>query len=316
MLLATTGYPSGGFSPALIPLRDDLWPEEVELVEEVKVDLILNGRSIGQATLAKGKTLKLLKVEKDKVVLEFNPAEVHVPHEKTDIVARAKSRYDGVGDKKIGQENKVDEVAKQGMQPKKIDHHPSISNTEAALSSKEKKLPEENTKTDAESESIDGGEPDTAKDLNFKNKLLAKCRARFVKLEGNRVKSFDKDLLVDKEYIAVYFSASWCGPCVRFTPKLVAMYNSLTETQRKKFELIFISRDYGEEATENYMMKYKMPWPAIRWDDVDDRKKNPFLAFASSGIPHLVLINAEGEIVEDADGNYTVVMQKIPSLLN
>jgi nucleoredoxin len=43
-----------------------------------------------------------------------------------------------------------------------------------------------------------------------------------------------------KEVIALYFSASWCGPCKRFTPMLVDVYN-LLKSQGRGFEVVFVS---------------------------------------------------------------------------
>ena len=33
-----------------------------------------------------------------------------------------------------------------------------------------------------------------------------------------------KDVL-EKKYVGLYFSASWCGPCRKFTPKLIEFRN-------------------------------------------------------------------------------------------
>jgi nucleoredoxin len=44
------------------------------------------------------------------------------------------------------------------------------------------------------------------------------------------------------KYVGVYFSAHWCPPCRRFTPKLASTYNFLQATG-KPFEVIFVSAD-------------------------------------------------------------------------
>jgi thiol-disulfide isomerase/thioredoxin len=47
-----------------------------------------------------------------------------------------------------------------------------------------------------------------------------------------------RDALKGK-YVGVYFSASWCPPCQRFTPKLVDAYTS--NLKGKNLEIVFVS---------------------------------------------------------------------------
>merc|ERR1719192_718190 len=42
------------------------------------------------------------------------------------------------------------------------------------------------------------------------------------------------------KYLALYHSASWCGPCRRFTPKLINAYNALLGSN---FQVIWITED-------------------------------------------------------------------------
>ena len=38
------------------------------------------------------------------------------------------------------------------------------------------------------------------------------------------------DVVANKKLIGLYFSASWCGPCKRFTPELVNLYEARKKT--------------------------------------------------------------------------------------
>jgi len=108
----------------------------------------------------------------------------------------------------------------------------------------------------------------------------------------------NKDGSVSNEAIAgktlgLYFSAHWCPPCRSFTPKLIETYNKLKE-EDKDFEVIFCSSDKDEEAFNEY---YKdMPWLALPFAD---RKRKDQLSdhFEVGGIPTLVMISAEGEVI-------------------
>ncbi len=115
-----------------------------------------------------------------------------------------------------------------------------------------------------------------------------------VSLKGKRAAKFDDTALANAKYFAVYFSASWCGPCKAFTPDLVTWYNE-TKPKHPEFELIFASRDTDENAMEAYMATDKMPWPAIKFSKVE-RAKN-IKALAGSGIPCLVFVDAEGKVL-------------------
>ncbi|KAL6594096.1 hypothetical protein ACP70R_048997 [Stipagrostis hirtigluma subsp. patula] len=93
--------------------------------------------------------------------------------------------------------------------------------------------------------------------------------------------------------VALYFSASWCPPCRRFTPKLIEAYEELT-SQDKSFEVIFVSRDKDEEAFNAYFAK--MPWLAVSFSD-SEGLKGLLRRFKVQGIPNLTFLSAAtGEI--------------------
>ena len=55
------------------------------------------------------------------------------------------------------------------------------------------------------------------------------------------------------KFVAVYNSASWCGPCRVFTPELVKFYKK----NQKQMEIIFKSADRTEDAMIAYAKKNK-----------------------------------------------------------
>ena len=58
--------------------------------------------------------------------------------------------------------------------------------------------------------------------------------------KGSRVSA--RDALKGK-YVGVYFSASWCPPCKRFTPKLVEAYTN--HLKGKNLEIVFVSAGFA-----------------------------------------------------------------------
>lgn len=98
-----------------------------------------------------------------------------------------------------------------------------------------------------------------------------------------------------KKLIGLYFSAEWCGPCRKFTPKLVAYYNQIAATH-PEFEVVFISNDKTAPDMERYMRDVQMPWPALNFDKVAG---NELRKYAGSGIPCLVVVDENGKVISD-----------------
>ncbi|XP_071692673.1 probable nucleoredoxin 1 [Rutidosis leptorrhynchoides] len=94
--------------------------------------------------------------------------------------------------------------------------------------------------------------------------------------------------------LGLYFSASWCPPCQRFTPNLIDVYNELSE--KDDFEIVFISADEDEESFAGYFSK--MPWLAVPFSDSKTREALDG-CFKVSGIPHLVFLDKNGKVLSD-----------------
>lgn len=95
--------------------------------------------------------------------------------------------------------------------------------------------------------------------------------------------------------LGLYFSASWCGPCRRFTPTLVEVYNELAS--KGDFEVIFVSADEDEESFSGYFSK--MPWLAVPFSDSDTRDRLDEL-FKVNGIPCLMILGEDGKVMSDS----------------
>ncbi len=120
------------------------------------------------------------------------------------------------------------------------------------------------------------------------------------------------------KYIAVYQSAHWCPPCRKFTPKLVKFYNQ-QKPKHPNFEIVFVSCDREEDAMEEYMEVMDMPWPAIEYDR---RKSNQVDKSCGNGIPCLMILDREGNVIMDSytDGGEkyigpTAVMNRLAELI-
>ncbi|KAK6171450.1 hypothetical protein SNE40_019638 [Patella caerulea] len=107
--------------------------------------------------------------------------------------------------------------------------------------------------------------------------------------------------------VGLYFSAHWCPPCRQFTPVLADFYQKLKGVG-KEFEIVFISSDRDQKSFQEYFNT--MPWLTLDFS-LRTEKDELCQKFSVRGIPTLVLLNGEGEIItkegrnivsEDPDG--------------
>ncbi|KAL2344342.1 hypothetical protein Fmac_005627 [Flemingia macrophylla] len=94
--------------------------------------------------------------------------------------------------------------------------------------------------------------------------------------------------------LGLYFSASWCGPCRRFTPTLLEVYNEVAA--KGDLEVIFVTVDRDDESFNNYFSK--MPWLAIPFSDFETRNGLHEL-FHVRRIPLLALLDETGNVVSE-----------------
>jgi nucleoredoxin len=127
------------------------------------------------------------------------------------------------------------------------------------------------------------------------NRIVDRLSGKLVLWNGSELEKFDASALRARKYLAVYFSASWCGPCREFTPKLVNWYKQ-QKAERDTFEVIFVSRDHSKDAMVEYMKQDAMPWPALSFAKADQRS-SPLEKYAGRGIPCLVVIDPEGKVI-------------------
>jgi len=139
--------------------------------------------------------------------------------------------------------------------------------------------------------------------------IYQQVKGDLVSCRSGSLTHFDDQAVGNKKLIALYFSAHWCGPCRKFTPQLVDYYTRFAP-QHPEFEIIFVSSDKSPAAMETYMHETNMPWPAIDYQKL--AAKDAIRKYAGSGIPCLVLVDADGKIISDSfNGKQYLGPQKV-----
>ncbi|WAC21635.1 thioredoxin-like domain-containing protein [Luteolibacter sp. SL250] len=116
-----------------------------------------------------------------------------------------------------------------------------------------------------------------------------------VKLDGRSFKRFSQESKPGKYYI-FYYTASWCGPCHKYSPVLVDFYN---KNKNANFEIVLITSDSDEGAMEDYAKEKKMPWPQLKMSRVERFEKQ--FDHKITGIPSVITCDLEGNIVSRSE---------------
>lgn len=114
-----------------------------------------------------------------------------------------------------------------------------------------------------------------------------------INTEGKKVPSKS---LASQEYVLLYFSANWCGPCRGFTPSLVKFHND--NAKKGKFDVVFVSACTSEKHMLGYMEEDKMPWNAAPYKSAGANALAQ--QYKIPGYPWMVVLDKDGNVVANA----------------
>ncbi|MBS1644772.1 MAG: TlpA family protein disulfide reductase [Bacteroidetes bacterium] len=96
------------------------------------------------------------------------------------------------------------------------------------------------------------------------------------------------------------FWASWCGPCRRASPELVALYEKYKDakfpTAKKGFTILSVSLDKNKEAWVAAIEQDKLTWP-YHMSDLGSWNSKGAQIYGVQFIPQSFLLGPDGKII-------------------
>lgn len=256
--------------PIELRAQRERWPSEITVTSAARGIVLQQGKPNGAMLLGAGRTLAVIDVADDGVVGRIGSVTLVVAFDKTDFFSRL---------------------------------HPPGAAAAApapARSAPPAAAPEAGSADKKPAPAASGGE---ARSNAMMPRLLGD---KLVQLTGGRVRAAPTGSIDGARYIALYYSASWCGPCRQFTPELVKAYREL-KAKYPDFEVVFVSSDNSAGEMADYMKKDGMPWLAVDYA----QRNGKIMSYAGPGIPCLVLVDEKGKVLSDSfeGGNYVGPMK-------
>ena len=99
------------------------------------------------------------------------------------------------------------------------------------------------------------------------------------------------DYVGSGKVVLIDFWASWCPPCRRDMPHLVALYKKYSD---KGFEIVGVSLDSKQDAWEKGVKDLSISWPQL--SDLKGWENVGAALYGVNSIPHTVLVTRDGTI--------------------
>ena len=125
------------------------------------------------------------------------------------------------------------------------------------------------------------------------SRIAAALRGNLVDINGQASSA----KLDETQVFALYYGASWCPPCRKFSPGFVKYIDQIS-AQNPKLTVVLMSNDKVDADMFKYMKSEKMPWVAM---PLAKLQRTPLLLGYTKGyIPQLLIVDRSGKILADS----------------
>jgi nucleoredoxin len=269
LLFLLTALAAAAQSLEELAAKPELWPKEVAVLAATKATVLKGGQPAGAMLLGAGAKIVISAISAEGVTGQTGAATVRVPADKTDLMDR------------IAGGGSAATAARAQAQMKAV-----VDDAVARAKAKSQPAAPPETRSTSAPAWAHGSSP-----------MQRRLAGKMVRLEDGKLQTYDAGQLSGVKYFALYFSASWCGPCKQFTPELVRAYGRLKKSH-PEFELVFVSADHSAGDMKDYMKEDRMPWPALKYDQI--AREPEIQRYGGPGIPCLVLVDAGSRVLSDS----------------
>ncbi len=109
--------------------------------------------------------------------------------------------------------------------------------------------------------------------------------------------------------VLVIFWTTWCEPCTEDIPQILALYQ---QYRQNGFEVIGVNVDGPNEPIQQYIERYKLPWPHVH--EEGGLEGRPAVEFGIINVPTMILCGKDGKVAT-VSASVEDLKKQIPELL-
>lgn len=121
--------------------------------------------------------------------------------------------------------------------------------------------------------------------------LIHKIGVHFV---NSKIEAIPADDIFKIPVIALFFTGSWCPPCMEFCKDLISFYNEANQKE-KHFEIIQVSNEKSESIFKTSIET--LPWVFVPYGE--SIIKEIVESFNVTFLPMFLIINKDGNLASD-----------------